>query len=136
VVVEDYYKLLKVPQNATQDEIKKAFVDEVRKYHPDVYSGDKAFAEKQTIALTEAYNVLKDENSRKKYDKKFARSGTIYGTSVGDISQDGNIKEESIIVTPKPKKRSIFGKIFRSKFLYILLFLITIEVILYILFLK
>ena len=133
--MKDYYKLLKVSQEATQEEIKRAFVEEVRKYHPDLYTGDKSFAEKQTAQLTEAYNILKDEASRKKYDKRLGRAGVIYGTTLGDITTLGE-KVQQAPTPAKPRKRSIIGKIFRSRFLYILLFLVGIEIAIYFIFFK
>ena len=65
---KDYYKVLGVGRSATQDEIKKAFRKLAVKYHPDKNSGDKA-AEEKFKEITEAYEVLGKEDSRKKYDE-------------------------------------------------------------------
>ncbi len=64
---KDYYKILGVDKNATQDEIKKAYRKLALKYHPDRNPGDKA-AEEKFKEITEANEVLSDPEKRKKYD--------------------------------------------------------------------
>ena len=64
----DYYKVLGVERSATQDEIKKAYRKLAVKYHPDKNPGDKA-AEEKFKEISEAYQVLGNEDSRKKYDE-------------------------------------------------------------------
>jgi len=63
----DYYEVMGVAKNATQDEIRKAFRKLARKHHPDV-SEDKENAEEKFKELNEAYEVLGDPEKRKKYD--------------------------------------------------------------------
>jgi curved DNA-binding protein len=65
---KDYYKVLGVEKNATQDEIKKAFRKLAVKYHPDKNPGDKKSEEKFKEA-NEANEVLSDPEKRKKYDE-------------------------------------------------------------------
>ncbi len=64
---KDYYKILGVQRNASQDDIKKAFRKLARKYHPDVNPGDKK-AEAHFKEINEAYEVLSDPEKRQKYD--------------------------------------------------------------------
>lgn len=65
---KDYYKILSVPKSASQDEIKKKYRKLAVKYHPDKNPGDKQ-AEEKFKEISEAYEVLKDPEKRKKYDQ-------------------------------------------------------------------
>jgi curved DNA-binding protein len=64
---KDYYKILGVDKNASENEIKKAFRKLANKYHPDKNKGDKT-AENKFKEINEAYEVLKDKEKRSKYD--------------------------------------------------------------------
>ena len=67
VEFRDYYKVLGVPRNASDEDIKKAFRKLARQYHPDV-AQDKKGAEEKFKEINEAYEVLGDPQNRKKYD--------------------------------------------------------------------
>lgn len=62
----DYYEILGVPRNASQEEIKKAYRRLVRKYHPDICK--KPECEEKFKEINEAYQVLSDPEKRKIYD--------------------------------------------------------------------
>lgn len=65
---QDYYEALGVNRKATADEIKKAYRKLAVKYHPDKNPGDKQ-AEEKFKEITEAYEILSDEDKRHKYDQ-------------------------------------------------------------------
>ncbi len=64
---KDYYKILGIDKNASEDEIKKAYRKLARKYHPDVNPDNKE-AERKFKEINEANEVLSDPKKRKKYD--------------------------------------------------------------------
>ncbi|MFK5958120.1 MAG: DnaJ C-terminal domain-containing protein [Lutibacter sp.] len=64
----DYYKILGIEKNATENEIKKAYRKLARKYHPDLNPNDKN-TEKKFKEINEANEVLSHKENRKKYDK-------------------------------------------------------------------
>ncbi|WP_207589035.1 DnaJ domain-containing protein [Halomontanus rarus] len=66
-MTEDFYDLLDVPTDASQDDIKQAFRDQVRIYHPDLNDDDRAQA--QFTALKKAYDILGDPVERQAYDR-------------------------------------------------------------------
>lgn len=77
-VVGDYYKLLGVNRDADDDAIKKAYRKLALKWHPDRNPNNKAEAEKQFKAISEAYEVLSDKNKRAVYDQ-FGEEGLKNG---------------------------------------------------------
>jgi len=64
---KDYYKILGVNRNATQEEIKKAYRKLAIELHPDKHPNNKQ-AEERFQQITEAYHVLSDPNKRRRYD--------------------------------------------------------------------
>src|SRR5215813_2977748 len=64
----DYYEVLGIKRDASEDEIKKAYRKLARKFHPDLNPGDKT-AEEQFKSLQEAYDVLSNSENRKLYDQ-------------------------------------------------------------------
>jgi molecular chaperone DnaJ len=71
---QDYYKILGVGKNASDEEIKKAYRKLARQYHPDRNPGDKK-AEERFKEISQAHDVLSDPEKRKAYD----RSGNPLG---------------------------------------------------------
>ncbi|MCY6355729.1 J domain-containing protein [Clostridium sp. ZS2-4] len=71
--MKNFYEILEISREATNDEIKKAFRKLAKKYHPDTNINDKTLGEKFQ-EINEAYSVLSDEKSRKQYDDKLFNS--------------------------------------------------------------
>ena len=91
----DYYDVLGVGRNADAKEIKRAYRKLAKKYHPDTNSGD-ADAEKKFKEITEAYNILSDDEKKKLYDQygfaafeEGAGAGGAYGGGQGFHGQGG-----------------------------------------------
>lgn len=69
MIFKDYYKILGLENNkVTADEIKYAYREQAKKYHPDL-SSDSSFSEERFKDVNEAYKVLSDVVARKKYDR-------------------------------------------------------------------
>lgn len=87
----DYYEVLEIPKTATADEIKKAYRKKAIQYHPDKNPGNKE-AEEKFKEAAEAYDVLGNEEKRRKYDQ-FGHAA-FNGQAGPDFSQGfGNIND-------------------------------------------
>ena len=98
----DYYEVLGVDKNASEDEIKKAYRKLAIKYHPDKNPGDKD-AEEKFKEAAEAYDVLHDPNKRKQYDQ-FGFDGPAGMGGFGGFGGGASMDMEDIF--------SMFGDIF------------------------
>eukprot|EP00069_Balaena_mysticetus_P020157 bmy_02790T0 len=107
---EDYYQILGVPRSASQKEIKKAYYQLAKKYHPDTNKDDPKAKEKFS-QLAEAYEVLSDEVKRKQYD--------TYGSAgfdPGAGSSGQSYWKGGPTVDPEELFRKIFGEFSSSSF--------------------
>ncbi len=91
---KDYYKILGLPKTATEKEIKAAYRNLARQFHPDVNPGDKS-AEDKFKNVGEAYEVLSDSDKRVKYDQ-FGDEWKSYsqGGSPGPSGARGGVRTE------------------------------------------
>lgn len=70
--MKDYYDILGVEKGASQADIKKAFRDLAKKWHPDQNPDNKKEAEEMFKGISEAYDVIGDESKRKEYDARMS----------------------------------------------------------------
>ncbi len=101
-MAKDYYKILNVSRSAKDDEIKKSYRELARKYHPDLNPNSKE-AEEKFKEISEAYEVLSDDEKRATYDaggfdpsKQGFQRGPFYThTQSGDSSRYRDIFNEN-----------------------------------------
>ena len=130
--MENYYEILKIKQNATDKEIKSAFIALVSKYHPDIYAGDKDYAQQYTATLTEAYSILKDPEKRRDYDLLLnvkTNKNRPQRTRTGENYDQAISKKYFKNAERKTIKSNFFAKLFKSKLFYCLLFIFGIEIL-------
>jgi len=90
---KDYYALLEIKRNATNEEIKKAYRHLAKMYHPDSNIGNKE-AEEKIKEINEAYEVLSDEKKKKKYDSLINRFNFMAGIDFDPKKFGFNKKKE------------------------------------------
>ena len=94
---KDYYNILGVDKNASEDDIKKAFRKLSLKWHPDKHVNDSEAAKKEAEEkfkdIAEAYGVLSDKEKRDKYD----RFGTVDGPDMSGFGDFSGIDPDEII---------------------------------------
>ena len=93
----DYYEILGVPRNASEEDIKKAYRKLAVKYHPDKNPGNKE-AEEKFKEINEAYEVLSDKEKRARYDQ-FGHAGvgsSAASEGTGGYYGQGGINMEDI----------------------------------------
>lgn len=144
--MKNFYEVLRVRTNASQEQIRKAFMELVSKYHPDVYKGDKIYAERYTAVINEAYSILKDPEKRRDYDirhninSKPTRSQLRREDSFirkekqeekrlsrKNYEQQMSMRYFKNTERRKPKRRNLLGRILTSKLFYCLLFVLGLE---------
>jgi TonB family protein len=88
---KDYYSILGVSQNSSEEEIKSAYRKLSKKFHPDLNEGDKYF-EDRFREVQEAYDILCDPVLREQYDSSFVDKKE----ATSKESEDQNIREEQM----------------------------------------
>ncbi len=111
--MKDYYQILGVSEDATEDEIKKAYRRLAKRYHPDRNPGDKS-AEEQFKLINEAYEVLSDREKRRQYDR--LRSGDFRGFGGFGGRSGGAVQFDLGDIFSSFDLGDIFGDIFGTRF--------------------
>ncbi len=81
---EDYYEVLGVDKDASKDEIKRAYRKKAKKYHPDKNPDNQEEAREKFKKISEAYEVLADDEKRQRYDR-YGKRGVKQEFSGGDF---------------------------------------------------
>ncbi|CAL4106198.1 unnamed protein product [Meganyctiphanes norvegica] len=107
---QDYYEVLGVPRNASVKEIKKAYYQLAKKYHPDVNKNDPT-AQKKFTECSEAYEVLSDDTKRSQYDTMGKTAEQMGASGMGSAGNPFQGKQWSYETTIDPQElfRKIFG---------------------------
>ena len=103
----DYYEILGVEKTATPEEIKKAYRSLAKKHHPDVSSDPKEVAEAKFKEISEAYEVLSDQEKRSLYDQ-YGHDGVKQQFGADGFSWNDFTRAEDI--------SDIFGDLFGGMF--------------------
>ena len=82
-MITNPYKVLGVPNGASEDECTKAYKRLAKKYHPDAHPGDKE-CEERFRSVSEAYRILSDPEKRRAYDEE--RKAAVKGRKSGKTS--------------------------------------------------
>lgn len=99
-MLKNYYQILGLENNASKDQIKKAYRIYATKFHPDKQNGDKFFEERFKEIL-EAYEILSDENKRKDYDTKWQNT---YSQNSPRFNQNNYKKAEDDLKNERERK--------------------------------
>jgi len=125
MIFKDYYKILELETNrVTIEQIKTAYREQAKKYHPDVNVGDRQ-SEERFKDINEAYKVLSQSSSRRKYDRmwnsyvgnkqkkqEYEESRRPKGSIFSEFFSMffGNMKTEEKVEKTKNKKNAIKGE--------------------------
>ncbi len=107
----NYYKLLEIDPSAGPEDVRQAYLEKIKKWHPDINPERPAEAEEMTKVLNQAYQILGDSERRKKYDRmlKYTR-----GKDFGEFVNDDAIRNKINKAYPSLKKvvdnvRELYG---------------------------
>ena len=91
--MKNYYEILEVNKKASKEVIEKAYKVLVKKYHPDLYTGQKKnYAEEKLKEINEAYSVLTDECMKEQYDAELEKQEQAELYKKYNQKQTNNIK--------------------------------------------
>lgn len=88
--MQNHYETLGIAASSEEIVVRAAYNALVKKYHPDTYPGDKAFAEERTKAINAAYAILRDPDKRAAYDASLTKKHEPRRSSATGTRSDGN----------------------------------------------
>lgn len=117
---ETYYDILGVKTDASLEEIKEAYKDLVRKYHPDKFVGRaKELAEEKLKKINEAYEVLSDPEKRKAYDSSLYTGNThsegdfdLSLTQLSRLADENNWNQIAVICDQLKRKYPLESQVY------------------------
>ena len=123
--MENYYEILGISRFASQSDIKKAYRNLAKKFHPDSNPNNKK-AESNFIKINEAYSILSNEEKREEYDKKNFEKGDSgfnmdietpkgrddikAGVTAEDFARTGDIFKDFFSFDPKTNEHTLNRK--------------------------
>lgn len=119
--MKNYYEILEVNPKASKEVIEKAYRVLAKKYHPDLYTGDKQrYAEKKIKEINEAYKILSDDFLREQYDNEIYNQNRV--ETQGEVNTrpntrrnyyEGQERQETVEQPSKVYKVGTFGSLFQ-----------------------
>jgi hypothetical protein len=109
VVLKNYYQLLEIPPASSIDEVKKAFRQQIARYHPDkvqhLGKEFQAMAAERAADLTEAYRVLSDEGRRAEFDRAWSEASGGANAAPAAAAPAPGTHRAPAYTEPAPKAR-------------------------------
>ncbi len=104
----DYYQLLEISRQASTSELKKAYYESSRRFHPDAnrhLDGElRASLERIAKRLSEAYSVVRDPRRRKAYDEHLASEANTLRMQLAEADAAGSKRSGDVATTPQGKR--------------------------------
>ncbi|MBN1568455.1 MAG: DnaJ domain-containing protein [Acidobacteria bacterium] len=107
-MAKDYYTILGVLPTATLDEIRSAYRNRVKQYHPDHFGKDSA----PFLSVQEAYDILGDPENRRSYDRNLSEAGIHASTSGPSIPVEIRPRRFSVEPLRAPRRPMDLGTIY------------------------
>lgn len=113
--MKDFYRILEVDRKASIDVIEKAYKVLAKKYHPDLQTTQEAkkIAEEKIKTINEAYEILKDEEKRRKYDLQLEREEAKYSQNYSKESTINNSKVRN--ASPKNTNYATYNNVMNNQ---------------------
>ncbi len=101
--MREYFEILGLPESASYEEVKLARMNLLKEYHPDLYIGDKVYAEEKTAKINQAYTMLSDF---------FENKNTLFNTEkvVLEKKIDEDISNKGTINKPFKEEQNLYEK--------------------------